>query len=104
VDSVSAGHDLVSKRSLMPARSRRVTQDLTVSPIYDAVFWNPPQKYKFKNSRPKPPRAVKVYEAHGLSHPALSYICADSMYANSRNLDPRAEDWDVQGVHQGSAA
>lgn len=45
---------------------RRVTQDLSVSPVYDAVFWNPPQKYQFKNKRPAPPRAVKVYEAHGM--------------------------------------
>lgn len=44
---------------------RRVTQDLNVSPIYDAVFWNPPQKYVFKNKRPPAPKAVKVYEAHG---------------------------------------
>lgn len=43
----------------------RVTQDLSVSPIYDAVFWNPPQKYVFKNKPPPKPEAVKVYEAHG---------------------------------------
>lgn len=36
-----------------------------MSPIYDAIFWNPAQKYVFKNKRPAPPRAVKVYEAHG---------------------------------------
>lgn len=53
---------------LCPADSsveRRVTQDLNVSPIYDAVFWNPPSKYAFKNKRPTKPEAVKVYEAHG---------------------------------------
>jgi 1,4-alpha-glucan branching enzyme len=50
--------------------SRRVTQDLSVSPIYDAVFWNPPEKYRFKNKRPPQPRAVKVYEAHGASFAA----------------------------------
>lgn len=44
---------------------RRVVQDLSVSPAYEAVFWNPPEKYKFKNPRPKKPKAVKVYEAHG---------------------------------------
>ncbi|KAK4705638.1 1,4-alpha-glucan branching enzyme, partial [Phenoliferia sp. Uapishka_3] len=54
----------------VPAWITRVTQDLTVSPIYDAVFWNPPQPYKFKNKRPSPPVAVKVYEAHvGISTP-----------------------------------
>ncbi|KAI9285985.1 1,4-alpha-glucan-branching enzyme GBE1 [Umbelopsis sp. AD052] len=48
----------------LPAWITRVTQDLNVSPIYDAVFWNPPQKYVFKNSRPKKPTGIKVYEAH----------------------------------------
>lgn len=51
----------------MPRTARRVTQDLTVSPIYDAIFWDPPKKYKFKHQRPKQPRAVRVYEAHGQS-------------------------------------
>ena len=49
----------------LPAWITRVTQDLSVSPIYDARFWNPPQKYVFKNKRPPKPEAVKVYEAHG---------------------------------------
>ncbi|KAM0748919.1 family 13 glycoside hydrolase [Meredithblackwellia eburnea MCA 4105] len=54
----------------VPAWISRVTQDLNVSPVYDAVFWNPQQKYKFKNARPPPPKAVKVYEAHvGISTP-----------------------------------
>ncbi|GAA5912151.1 hypothetical protein JCM6882_003068 [Rhodosporidiobolus microsporus] len=56
----------------LPAWATRVVQDLTVSPIYDAVFWNPPQaeRYTFKNARPKTPRAPKVYEAHvGISTP-----------------------------------
>jgi len=54
----------------LPAWIKRVTQDLNVSPIYDAVFWNPPSKYVFKNKRPKKPEAVKVYEAHvGISTP-----------------------------------
>jgi len=56
----------------LPAYITRVVQDLSVSPIYEAVFWNPPQKYKFKNPRPAPPKAVKVYEAHvGISTPEL---------------------------------
>jgi 1,4-alpha-glucan branching enzyme len=49
----------------LPAWIKRVTQDLAVSPIYDAVFWNPPVRYKFKNPKPPAPKAVKVYEAHG---------------------------------------
>lgn len=48
----------------LPVWIKRVTQDLTVSPVYDAVFWNPPQKYVFKNSRPAKPESAKIYEAH----------------------------------------
>ncbi|TGZ77755.1 glycoside hydrolase [Ascodesmis nigricans] len=54
----------------LPAWIRRVEQDLSVSPVYDAIFWNPPEKYKFKNPRPPKPRAARVYEAHvGISTP-----------------------------------
>ncbi|BGP12214.1 alpha-1,4-glucan branching enzyme [Rhodosporidiobolus nylandii] len=57
----------------LPAWATRVIQDLSVSPVYDAVFWNPPteERYAFKHQRPKTaPRAPKVYEAHvGISTP-----------------------------------
>ncbi|OQN99555.1 1,4-alpha-glucan-branching enzyme [Cryoendolithus antarcticus] len=54
----------------IPVWIKRVTQDLTVSPIYDARFWNPPQKYKFKNPRPPKPASARIYEAHvGISSP-----------------------------------
>lgn len=56
----------------LPAWIRRVTQDLSVSPVYDARFWNPPssERYHFKNSRPPPPHAIRIYEAHvGISTP-----------------------------------
>jgi len=48
----------------LPAWITRVTQDLSVSPHYDAVFWNPPQKYTWKNKAPPKPKSLKVYEAH----------------------------------------
>ncbi|EMD40934.1 glycoside hydrolase family 13 protein [Gelatoporia subvermispora B] len=50
----------------LPAWIRRVTQDLSVSPTYDARFWNPPeeQRYKFKNARPPQPKSARIYEAH----------------------------------------
>ncbi|KAG0248073.1 alpha-1,4-glucan branching enzyme [Mortierella polycephala] len=48
----------------LPAWIRRVTQDLSVSPIYDAVFWNPPKRYQWKNRAPPKPTSVRVYEAH----------------------------------------
>ncbi|KAK0453929.1 glycoside hydrolase family 13 protein [Armillaria borealis] len=50
----------------IPAWIKRVTQELSVSPVYDARFWNPPEseKYKFKNPRPPYPKDAKIYEAH----------------------------------------
>ena len=50
----------------LPAWIKRVTQDLEVSPVYDARFWNPPpsERYQWKHPRPPKPKAVKVYEAH----------------------------------------
>jgi 1,4-alpha-glucan branching enzyme len=54
----------------IPAWIKRVTQDLNVSPVYDARFWNPPQAYQFKNPRPPKPASARVYEAHvGISSP-----------------------------------
>jgi len=56
----------------LPAWIKYVTQDLSVSPAYDARFWNPPtaEKYTFKNQRPKKPQSIRVYEAHvGISSP-----------------------------------
>ncbi|RHZ59464.1 1,4-alpha-glucan branching enzyme GLC3 [Aspergillus thermomutatus] len=56
----------------IPAWIKRVVQDLEVSPIYESVFWNPPEseRYKFKHSRPKKPESLRIYEAHvGISSP-----------------------------------
>lgn len=54
----------------LPAWITRVTQDLKVSPVYDAIFWNPPQPYQWQNSSPPKPHGIKVYEAHvGISTP-----------------------------------
>ncbi|KAI9671202.1 MAG: alpha-1,4-glucan branching enzyme [Caeruleum heppii] len=58
----------------LPAWITRVTQDLSVSPVFDAVFWNPPEteRYKFTNQRPSKPASARVYEAHvGISTPEL---------------------------------
>ncbi|KAI9785487.1 MAG: alpha-1,4-glucan branching enzyme [Geoglossum umbratile] len=58
----------------LPAWITRVTQELSVSPVYDAVFWNPPkaERYIFKNARPPKPKSLRVYEAHvGISTPEL---------------------------------
>ncbi|RCH92382.1 alpha-1,4-glucan branching enzyme [Rhizopus stolonifer] len=54
----------------IPAWINYVTQDLDVSATYDGVFWNPEETYQFKNSRPKRPKSIRVYEAHvGISSP-----------------------------------
>ncbi|KJK83366.1 1,4-alpha-glucan-branching enzyme [Metarhizium anisopliae BRIP 53293] len=56
----------------LPAWIKYVTQDLSVSPAYDARFWNPPKadKYEFKHEKPSKPGSVRVYEAHvGISTP-----------------------------------
>jgi 1,4-alpha-glucan branching enzyme len=66
----------------LPAWIKRTTQDLSVSPIYDAVFWNPPQEYEWKNKSPKlaSDDGLRIYEAHGrvfaekfINEPCISY-------------------------------
>ncbi|KAG8748503.1 alpha-1,4-glucan branching enzyme [Ceratobasidium sp. 414] len=56
----------------LPAWIKRVTQDLAVSPVYDARFWNPSPEhtYQFKHPRPPKPASARIYEAHvGISTP-----------------------------------
>lgn len=56
----------------LPAWITRVEQDLSISPLYEAVFWNPPkaEKYVFKHKRPPKPESARIYEAHvGISSP-----------------------------------
>ncbi|KAJ3163849.1 alpha-1,4-glucan branching enzyme [Geranomyces variabilis] len=54
----------------IPAMIRRAVQDLSVSPVYEGVFWHPAKKYQFKNSPPKKPAEPRIYESHvGISSP-----------------------------------
>ena len=56
----------------LPAWIKRVTQNLAVSPVYDGIFWNPPEEdhYQFKHPRPPKPKSLRIYEAHvGISSP-----------------------------------
>lgn len=73
----------------LPAWIKYVTQELSVSPAYDARFWNPPgsEKYVFKHERPKKPASVRVYEAHvGISSPE----CKVATYKEfTKNMLPR---------------
>ncbi|EXJ61015.1 1,4-alpha-glucan-branching enzyme [Cladophialophora yegresii CBS 114405] len=73
----------------IPAWIKRVTQDLSVSPVYDAVLWNPPksEKYTFKNPRPPYPKSVRIYEAHvGISSPELKVATYKEF---TKNMLPR---------------
>lgn len=73
----------------LPPWITRVTQDLNVSPVYDAVLWNPPKsdRYVFKHPRPKKPESVRIYEAHvGISTPELKVATYKEF---TRNMIPR---------------
>lgn len=50
----------------LPAWITRVTQDLSISPVYEARLWNPPkdERYQFKFTRPPKPEGIRIYEAH----------------------------------------
>ena len=66
-----------------------MTQDLSVSPAYDARFWNPPksERYTFKNQRPQKPKSVRIYEAHvGISSPEAKVATYKEF---TRNILPR---------------
>lgn len=76
----------------IPAWIKRVTQDLSVSPVYDARFWNPPaeQVYKFKNPRPPQPKSIRIYEAHvGIS---TSELRVGTYKEFTQNILPRIRD------------
>jgi 1,4-alpha-glucan branching enzyme len=60
-----------TKIDRLPPWIKRVTQDLSISPIYDARFWNPPkeEQYVFKHGRKGTSKenengGLKIYEAH----------------------------------------
>jgi len=73
----------------IPAWITRVTQDLDVSPVYDAILWNPPkhERYQFKNPRPPYPKSARIYEAHvGISSPELKVATYKEF---TKNMLPR---------------
>jgi len=54
----------------IPAWIRRVEQQLHVSPVYDGIYWDPPNAYSWKNKKPERPETLRIYEAHvGISSP-----------------------------------
>lgn len=76
----------------LPTWIRRVTQDLDVSPVYDARFWNPSESeiYKFKHSRPPKPTNVRIYEAHVGISTAEDRVGTYKEF--TRNVLPRIKD------------
>ncbi|KAL3476077.1 1,4-alpha-glucan-branching enzyme [Aspergillus californicus] len=69
----------------IPAWTKRVVQDLKVSPVYESVFWNPPktEQYTFKHSRPRKPESLRIYEAHvGISSPETRVATYKEFTAN----------------------
>lgn len=74
----------------IPAYIRRATQDLSKSPSYEGIFWNPPTKYKFTNPCPPRPATLRIYECHvGISSPE----CRVASYNEfTENVLPRVRD------------
>jgi 1,4-alpha-glucan branching enzyme len=70
----------------LPAWIRRVTQDLSKSSLYDAVYWDPPQPYVWKHK--SPPKTsdqggLRIYEAHvGISSPEGRVCTYDEFRTN----------------------
>ena len=53
----------------VPAWIKRAEYD-AASNLYEGIFWNPTEKYIFKNKRPAKPVSLRIYEAHiGISSP-----------------------------------
>ena len=76
----------------VPAWIKRVTQDLTVSPVYDARFWNPStsEKFVFKHRQLPRPRNIRIYEAHiGIS---TSEARVGNYTEFTKNILPRIKD------------
>ncbi|RHZ63331.1 hypothetical protein Glove_330g128 [Diversispora epigaea] len=57
----------------LPVLIKRETQDLSVRKAYDAIFWNLPEKYVWKETPPKP-ESLRNYEAHHLGYNAIQLM------------------------------
>ena len=58
--------------------------------IYESMFWNPPNVFKFVQSRPKKPHSLRIYESHvGIS--SENYGIASYTYFKD-NLLPYIKD------------
>ncbi|TQS33867.1 hypothetical protein Golomagni_05774 [Golovinomyces magnicellulatus] len=89
---ISLGLSSGERLDRLPAWIKYVTQDLDVSPAYDARFWNPPaaERYTFKHKRPSKPDGIRVYEAHvGISTPEQRVATYKEF---TQNMLPRIRD------------
>lgn len=48
----------------IPAYIKRAVQDLSASPVYEGIFWNPPKAYKPVHPIPAKPSSLVIYESH----------------------------------------
>lgn len=58
----------------LPAYTIRAVQDLSKSPVYEAVFWNPSEKYTFKYQVPEKSTDLRIYESHGTHYSSLIIV------------------------------
>jgi len=52
-----------SREDRIPAWSKFVVQEKE-KPVFDAVYWEPPQKYQWKHKSPAVPKSLRIYECH----------------------------------------
>ena len=72
----------------VPVWIKRVVQDPTVNPAFDAVFWNPPETYRWKHTAPRnPPTDLRIYEAHVGISSSEGKICTYREF--TQNIIPR---------------
>jgi 1,4-alpha-glucan branching enzyme len=56
----------------IPAYIKYAVQDVSLSPVFDGVYWSPSTPFVFKNPKPPKPTRLKIYESHvGISSPEL---------------------------------
>jgi len=58
-------HGQYKQEDRIPAWAKRVVEHFHDGQrTFDAVYWDPPQPYQWKNSKPPKPTALLIYEAH----------------------------------------
>ncbi|RKO97394.1 hypothetical protein CXG81DRAFT_25788 [Caulochytrium protostelioides] len=74
----------------IPAWINFATQDLSVSPAYNGIFWNPSTHYTRRHKAPPRPKTLRIYESHvGIASPEAK--CA-TYPEFTKNILPRVKD------------